>query len=197
MRPDYNRAANMAYKSLISLQVNTLPVDPLAILKRCRNTIIHTYDDIMPRFDVTDRFCFRTFVMQNNDAMTIRKEINGHTVYELFYDSHANPRRMRFTLAHELGHILLNHKMETSWEEQEADYFAAQLLAPRPVFNVLAVHGFDTSSPELIAITFNLSQAAAAIAARTPIHQPDNQLYRDVADQFAEFAAYATGKSAS
>lgn len=196
MNPNFNRAAETAYRTLMKLHIDRLPISPLKILRQCNNTVVHTYDEIMPRFGISDRYYFRQYQMDDNDAVTIRRDIGGQIVYELYYDSHINQHRMRFTLAHELGHILLHHKMEEPWEEKEADYFAAQLLAPRPVFSVLAVHGFDISSTELIAITFCLSQAAATIAAKTPIYHTDNQLYRAVENQFAEFAEYATGASA-
>lgn len=188
MTPNYDRAAKMAYRSILSLGINTLPIDPLMILKRCKNTAVHTYDEIMPLCRVSDPSYFKAFIMEGKDAVTIRREIGGRAVYELFYDAQANRRRMRFTLAHELGHIVLGHHQEQPWEEKEADYFASQLLAPRPVFNVLALRGLDTSDPEFIARTFYLSKAAAEIAARVPIHQPDGILYKSVASQFAGFA---------
>lgn len=192
MNPDYTRAANKAYKTIISLKLDRLPIDPLMILKKCRHTAVHTYDEVLPYFGVSDGHFLNDLILEGIDAFTIRKDAGDHVSYELLYNSHANKRRMRFTLAHELGHILLQHHREELWEDKEADYFAAQLLAPRPVFNVLAVRGFDTSNPELIALTFNLSKAAAKIAARTPVHQPENRLYREVADQFTSFADYVT-----
>ena len=39
--------------------------------------------------------------------------------------------RIRFSLMHELGHILLNHKASSVKNEDEADYFASCILAPR------------------------------------------------------------------
>lgn len=192
MTPNYTRAANKAYKTIISLKLDKLPIDPLMILKKCKNTAVHTYDEALPRFGVSDRHFLNDLILEGIDAFTIRKDSGDHISYELLYNSHANKCRMRFTLAHELGHILLKHHQEELWEDKEADYFASQLLAPRPVFNVLAVRGFDTSNPELIAMVFRLSKAAAKIAARTPVHQPENQLYRDVADQFTSFADYVT-----
>lgn len=188
MTPNYDRAANMAYRSIVSLKLDRLPIDPLSILMQCNNTAVHTFDDLMRRSGISDPHYFKTIEMSGNDAFTIRREYKSHIVYELFYDSHANKHRMRFTLAHELGHILLNHKMEAPWEEKEADYFASQLLAPRPVFNALSVRGFDTSNAELIALTFNLSRAAAEIAAKTPVFKQESQLFRAVANQFSTYA---------
>ncbi len=196
MKPNYDRAAKMAYKSLLSLHIDSLPIDPLLILQRCKNTAVHTYDEIMPLCQVSDRHYFKSLIMEDKDAVTIRRMIGDRPIYELFYDSHAQRRRMRFTLAHELGHIVLGHHQEQPWEEKEADYFASQLLAPRPVFNALALYGLNTADPEFIAKTFHLSKAAAEIAARTPVHQPDNDLYKSVALLFSSCAEAIMGQTA-
>lgn len=188
MKPDYDRAAKTAYRALVALKIDTLPIDPLQILKRCKNTAVHTYEEIMPECGVSDHSFFCALVMENKDAVTVRRDFDGRAAYELFYNARADRRRMRFTLAHELGHILLNHRQEESWEEKEADYFAAQLLAPRPVFNALALCGVDPSNPEFIARTFLLSKSAAEIAARVPIHQPINELYKSLVAQFTKCA---------
>ena len=188
MTPNYTKCASMAYKTIIALKLDTLPIDPLMILMKCKNTVVHTYDEIMPRFGVTDWHFFKHLVMESKDAFTLRKDTGHGVIYELFYDSHARKRRMRFTLAHELGHIILNHRQEEAWEEREADYFAAQLLAPRPVFNAIALYGVDTSNPEFIASTFQLSKAASKIAVRAPLHQPDNDQYKTIVAQFMSCA---------
>lgn len=187
MTPNYNRAAAKAYKTLLALRISALPIDPLMILNKCKNTAVHTYEEVMPRFGVSDPQYFKSMVMERKDALTVRRDQGGRIVYEMLYDARANPRRMRFTLAHELGHIILNHRMEAPWEEREADYFASQLLAPRPVCNVLAMYGFDASNPAVIAAAFQLSNAAAEIAASAPCHQPEPKIYHAVYDQFEEY----------
>lgn len=68
---------------------------------------------------------------------------DGYTVkyknkYRIFVDSNTHPMRLRFTLAHELGHILLGHitshqKKPDPWQEYEANAFASELLMPEKV----------------------------------------------------------------
>ena len=50
----------------------------------------------------------------------------------LFNDSQ-NRRRYRFSIAHEIGHIWLEHKEDTKENEAEANFFAAYLLVPVPL----------------------------------------------------------------
>ena len=78
--------------------------------------------------------------------------------------------RKRWTQAHEIGHIVLKHLplanesaiAENSFGiscpnlESEADIFAAELLAPLPLFDM-----FNIKSPEDIKHTFGLSNEAS------------------------------------
>lgn len=49
------------------------------------------------------------------------------------YNDSRPANRIRFTLAHELGHIWLEHKHGTPKEEAQANYFAGYLLSPHPL----------------------------------------------------------------
>lgn len=171
MIPDYDRAARMAYKSLLSLHISTLPVDPLMILHHCRNTAVHAYSEICKSFGYSspDEFAFE--MMGNMDALTVRRERAGAVQYEVFFNDRGNYNRRRFTLAHELGHIVLKHTQQADYEEREADYYAAQLLAPHPLVSLLP------HDPSVIAETFQLSHRAAEMALQPPRHTTEGELY--------------------
>lgn len=187
MIPNYQHAAEMAYRTIVSLKISTLPIDPLMILKKCKNTSIYTFDEIMPRFGVRDPYHFKFFNMEGSDAYTIQRKVGDKATYELYYDSNVMASRRRFTLAHELGHIVLNHSCEEAWEEKEANYYAAQLLAPRPVLTIFSIFGYDITDPKFVASAFKISKAAAEIAAspRSDIQMTD--LYKSVANQFIAY----------
>lgn len=68
-------------------------------------------------------------------------------------------RRIRFSLAHELGHIVLQHKKSTPDTEKEANFFASNLLAPR-----MAIHYARCKNETDVAKVFELSQEAARYA---------------------------------
>lgn len=61
------------------------------------------------------------------DGVRIKRVGGAHVV---FLNSTAPTDRQRFTLAHELGHVVL-HSSLTSSSEQEANSFAAEFLTPR------------------------------------------------------------------
>ncbi len=53
------------------------------------------------------------------------------------YDDDAPLGRQRFTILHELGHIVLGHKQESELAEAEADFFAKYAIAPPMLIDLL------------------------------------------------------------
>lgn len=64
--------------------------------------------------------------------------------------------RMRFSLMHELGHYLLEHKETTPENEAEADHFASCVLAPK-----VAIWRLPDKTSDAIHNKFGLSYAAS------------------------------------
>ena len=52
--------------------------------------------------------------------------------FVICYNSDCTLERLRFTIAHEIGHIRMGHKLESDLARRVADYYAAYLLAPTP-----------------------------------------------------------------
>ena len=46
MRPDYNRAATMAAKTLIDYNVTAAPVDPMPILKQLKGVLLFSFTEV-------------------------------------------------------------------------------------------------------------------------------------------------------
>lgn len=177
MTPDTERAVRMACKTLTALSISSLPIDPMMILSFCRNTAVHTYDELMVIHGMTNRSAFKYDCMSGRDAITVCQPIGGRDAYEVFFDSHVRPLRRRFTLAHELGHIILRHPDRSPSEEREADVFASHLLAPRPVIDLMLEKALPVS-PAFIAETFLLSRSAAQLALRrAPVRIGPDQVY--------------------
>ena len=74
----------------------------------------------------------------------------------VYYNSLNTFGRIRFSLMHELGHFILEHSEETPDNEEEADYFASNMLAPR-----IAIQEKNYKTAEEIHDYFGLSYAAA------------------------------------
>ncbi len=79
---------------------------------------------------------------------------------KVYYNDNAKFCRRRFSLMHELGHIVLNHQAPyTQKNEQEANFFAGNILAPR-----MAIHYARCKNPNDVAELFRLTYEAASYA---------------------------------
>jgi Zn-dependent peptidase ImmA (M78 family) len=104
------------------------------------------------------------------DLTSAERLKDGFTVkhdrgFLILYDSNAEkwyPQRLRFSLAHELGHIYLGHDSDGYTEEIEANNFASHLLAPDAVLERV-LRRFDSAEIEATRNTFGLSWEAAEI----------------------------------
>ena len=113
----------------------------------------------------------------NTDVSKIIKACNssdGATFYDpsncryliAYNGSIRSEARIRWTLSHEIGHIVAGHFIELAdtgaipsdicYMEDEANYFAANFLAPIPAIRALKAHSADD-----IRVWFGLSRAAA------------------------------------
>ena len=91
------------------------------------------------------------------DGFIIRKEQKMYINYE------QNSLRVRFTQAHEVGHIVLATK-----DEEAADNFASTLLAPRPI-----IYHNKLMTADSIAKYFKISGQAANNAILLKDYKPD------------------------
>lgn len=159
---DYQNARNKSWEIIFKYKIKTLPVDMFKLFKKMK---IKLYP-----YSKGQQLISALNLEQNakNDGFTAVFE----NQYIVFYDDRiSNSGRLSFTLAHELGHIVLGHvKNATVWnrgenqpitpEETQANIFASRLLAPACVLHKLNIH-----TPEDIVRLCGLSYAAAKIRA--------------------------------
>lgn len=175
--PDYRRAARMAYRALLARQVKRLPIDPLPLLRACRDTRVYTdAEAIEARLVPPEQI--RSMFMEA-DAVTWRFPSENQVRYIIIYRPAGNPARLRFTLAHELGHRLLGHTGSTWAEEQEADCFASHLLCPEPVLRRLTAR-YGALPPEGLAAVFYVSRACGGMLRSRRMPEIEPALMADV-----------------
>lgn len=150
----YKNARNAAWQCLLDYNITELPVKILRITQAARIKVLKNSkaDLLFPNE------CGRSFI-DNEQWYIIYKDIDSK-------------QRCRFTLAHELGHIFLGHKLTNGYnmrtfvtskpiKEQEADIFASRLLSPACV-----LWGLNLHSPDEISKICNISLTAASIRAK-------------------------------
>ena len=174
---EYQNSRDLAWRVLINENVRELPVKVVRLCKQMGIRVIAFTPE-------TDSDGFSTIV-------------DGQA--QIFVSDQCSQERQRFTVAHELGHILLGHVGEYALVnrepsrgdnpiEQAANVFASRLLAPACVLWAL-----DARTPEQISALCQIShQSAAFRAERMAVLYQRNKflsspLERQVYQQFRDF----------
>lgn len=161
---NYQNARDVAWKILLDCKVDRLPVDlnpvcgrlKIRVLSYGRNRELIQRAGLTQAVRMTDGL---TFYLRNTPVV--------------LFDETVQPQRARFTVAHEVGHIVLGHVRPGGFtpvnrepqpgdapEETEANQFAARLLAPACV-----LWGLDIHTPEEIMRLCHISGQAARFRA--------------------------------
>lgn len=129
------------------------PLDPFAVFKNLGIRVV-------PYSDLTSEVRSLA-LLASEDAFHIAGSYTNFDTLVVAYNDQIDPCRIRFSLCHELGHIILEHEDENSeWNETEANYCAGYLLVPDPV---AIVHGYE--SAEKIMDAFDVGYQCAKVAA--------------------------------
>lgn len=151
----YCDTRDASWKVLIKCGVDSLPVKIVDICKRMKVKVFPYTNEILQLYHVdknrTDGFC----------VLIHRRPV-------IFYNPEKSKARQRFTIAHELGHIVRGHldtrhmvnrepDPKDSPEEHEANVFASRLLAPACV-----LWGCNVTTAKQIATMCSISDKSAA-----------------------------------
>ena len=148
-KPDYRKAEREAYNLLELAGVSKLPVKVKKLKKHFPNLQIKTYTWYSKKWGITlEEVC--DHADSDLGCCWYRKSLGKYII--LYNDTIDNVGRIRWTIAHELGHFILKHNeitnksiiarsslTEEEYEifEKEANCFARTLLAPPPVITNL------------------------------------------------------------
>lgn len=154
MYNNYKMARNKSWEALIAARIISLPVK-LSDIAKHYDIRIASYTSAGIDHNEGDGYCIK---------------FNGRSI--VFFNDSKPMHRVRFTIAHELGHCLLNHMQEGSMtprhnnevddykdtREQQANIFARDILMPATV-----LHSLNVKSAEEISILCNVSMQSAEI----------------------------------
>lgn len=171
--PDYAKAESTAYKTLELYEERLLPISPISLIAKFSNLKVKTYSLVSKEYNLPlEKVCD---LFESNDGVTY-KLYNGHDNYLIFFNDKVPYKpRIRFALAHELGHICLNHfysktkvkcalyndDLEYDVLEKEANYFAKKLLVPFPLIQKLVENCDSPINAQDIAEIFEVSGEVA------------------------------------
>ncbi len=126
---EYERIESLVVDLYEEVGVTEVPIDAFAIARK-------------------KNYLLKPFTQLKN--MAIRRvyglSADGFSLYDpekqcfvIFYDNLQCKERQRFTIMHEIGHILLGHKDESDLANQMANYFAGYSLAPYPIMDLYRI----------------------------------------------------------
>ena len=158
-RPRYALVTLLAYNELLRLKVGACPIRSGEFLTPCgQSVIVCSYQE----------FSKLTCVPLEKISLYGRLE-DGFSVFDvsecrtmIFYNAERYTQRVRFTLIHEVGHIICHHKRNAPVEEAEANLFASQFLMPSAVILEIIRRGHCLDAHKLCRV-FDVSTAAANI----------------------------------
>ena len=152
--PRYQYAREKAIDILVDYGTNSLPISVKKISNNLPFKILfNTYSHLMKQHGFS--YAEVCGAYKSEDGAVIQ---NGDEYCILYNDIDRSSQRIRFTLAHELGHIILGHLQfdaclyrlsDCQYDvlEKEANQFASQLLSPEPlIYDILKKsHSINTS----------------------------------------------------
>lgn len=161
--PNYRRATNEAYQILLRFKAigtveTTLYTDVFEIAERMENVKILSYTELCNRFSVDRSFIYSLNI--SSHGFTLKRAQQSMIIY----NDKKDERAMRFTIAHEIGHIVLKHTDDDDISDHEANCFARNLLCPVPVAKLLNLSSADDYSQvfkvseQMANVAFNLSK---------------------------------------
>lgn len=195
----YQQARDAAWKMLIDCQITELPVNVGQICRHYgwRLTSYQAGQKAIAALGLAD----------------LTKQTDGFCLYSggryyIFYDDTMPHTRQRFTVAHEIGHIMLGHigdeqctrinrepAADDTPEETQANQFAARILAPAWV-----LHSIHALTPAEIADACEISITAASFRAQRMELLEQRSRYlshpleRQVAKQFSSYVTRILGR---
>lgn len=179
---DYDYASKMAWKTLMSLDIQRFPFSLTEVFNKFPRIKLRSYAQYAKELNTENKTNDITpddvrLMVESDDGAT-QKLFDGEK-YNVLYDgdcSHLSVQRIRFTLAHELGHYVLRHFFNSNTNrferhsfkedtnnpnrkamEKEANRFARELLSPIFMIATVPVH----SDAKDISNFFDISPASA------------------------------------
>ena len=177
----YKNVRDSAWQVLLDYNIKTIPVNVVSIA--CSSGIS---------------------IVKNSEVDELKSSEVGASILDgdkwyIVYDDTVSKERIRFTIAHELGHIFLGHPLKLGYHartididkpetERQADMFAIRLLVPACV-----VWGLNLHTPDEIQREFHISHTSAkARALRMEVLYERNKflssnLERQVYENFKDY----------
>ena len=143
--PNYKKATNAAYKVLQNYEGPYPKIDIFKIFSKFDKIKLFTYSELAKIYNVSVLQLINEYVPSDH-GFTIPLHNTSEKCWVVYYNEKKIMESIRFTLAHELGHIILEHDIDNAINRKEADCFARNLLCPVPLrdeLNLTAISDYS------------------------------------------------------
>lgn len=148
-KPNYKKTTIAAHKLLAQSQINTFPLSIFDVFDKLETVKVFSFKQMAKMLGVSEEIVSKDMALSDEGAIGTF----GNNRIIILYNSDTDTKqasRIRFTLAHELGHLILGHPFETKNAvlsrhgitdkenrvfEVEANHFAREFLAPTFLVN--------------------------------------------------------------
>lgn len=169
---NYSLAQKTAYKVIQNLEIKVLPISLGNVISKYKNLNIQTYNEFANALNISLERTVH-LLRSEDGALWFDSDTNNYVI--LYNANIFNKARIRFTIAHELGHFFLKHMEETNKTiisryilprdeydrmEKEANYFAKRFLAPIPAIDDFLQYKQKINIYD-ISMIFDISNAAS------------------------------------
>lgn len=154
MKINFDDIVGKANEILILQKKLTFPLD-IFNLKTNYNIKILSFTDLAN----SNSCSYNEIVLLADESDAFKFEKSG-IILIAYNEKILNKNRIRWSIAHEYGHVILNHKNQSDQNEIEANFFAANLLLPRCILKEL-LEKRDFIDKKYIQDKFGISGEAA------------------------------------
>lgn len=165
----YEEIKNNVAMLYTKYNVQNYPIDVFKLCKDMNITVI-PYSDLSPKEQIA------AYTASQDGFFSEIEDVNSAYLV-IFYNDTMMNERIRFTILHEIGHIVLGHKEHSDVAEAEANFFAKYAIAPPPIVDTIHPEDFYD-----IMHAFGLSNECACNSMNyytkwLKYHKNDNQDY--------------------
>lgn len=152
-KADFKRARHLATELLLKQDLDSLFIN-----------VIDFDIDIPVKIDSVQNYAKLTnrpindFICDGFDGCFVLKYPRCNVI--LYDETESNIARRNWGIAHELGHLYLEHETDGRIQEREANVFASQLIVPEAVLYSILVHKGNIKIKDLTN-NFNVSKECA------------------------------------
>lgn len=127
----YEEITTVVVETLEKAGVRHLPVSPFEIADRL-GIKVRKYSEAGP-----EKREYLLSLQKDGFSFKYTKDLFEFPVFIIWYNDDMLEERIRWTIAHEIGHITLGHLEESELAEAEANFFAGTLLAAPVIIKML------------------------------------------------------------